>query len=199
MKKITCNCGTQILPYTTDGRRRSHCVICLEPIDNSNIPPPTTSRQEKLRNKSLPLKDSENDSVHPASANMENHGKVRTDVALSSERPKRVNSLGIVSLILSLIALSLASCSSTILKTLQARKIPDREYRTDDLRVITDKAANAFTLAEQVVVFLVGGLMCGTIGLISFTLGCVALVRSPRIAAAIGVVLSLVTFGVLLP
>ena len=115
----------------------------------------------------------------------------------NAPRQLRGNALGIMSLILSVIALCISTYSSNIIQTLQQRKIPDRQYRTDDLTQLTDKAANTITFFEQAVVFLFGGLVCGTIAFIAFLTGCAGLVRKPRLPGAIGVCLSIAACKIL--
>ena len=198
MKKITCNCGTELPSYTPDGRQRSKCPVCLESIDVSLIPSPIADPQEKLEKSNLQVADEPKNAIPSTAVDAENQNIERQEIRPAPELKRDANRLGIVSLVLSLIALSLATCSSTIINNLQVRKKPDREYETHDLRVISDKATNVITFVEQSVVFLVGGLICGTISLIAFTLGCVALVRPPRLTGAVGVILSLIAFKVLL-
>ena len=115
----------------------------------------------------------------------------------TTSKRSRVNPLGITSLALSIIALSLAMYSSSIINKLESRKIPARQYEPGDASIVTDKAGNAITFVEQVVVFAAGGLVCGTLALVGLIIGLVGIVRPSRIPGVIGILLSLMALNTL--
>jgi hypothetical protein len=131
-------------------------------------------------------------------------GYLMGDISTNSEKPgreqgsnRKVNPYGLIGVVLSAVAFAIGLYSTGIIGVLEARKVPDRHYETDDATIITDKAGNAVTFVEQAIVFVCGGLVCGTLALVALVLGCVAVVRSPRIYGAIAIVLSLATFSIM--
>ena len=117
----------------------------------------------------------------------------------SHQAPKSlVNPIGLIGAVLSAIALAVGLYSSSIIDSLESRKVPNRHYETHDATIITDKAGNAFTFVEQAIIFVGRGLVCGTLAIVGVVLGCAGLVRSPRVYGLIAIALSLATFGTML-
>ena len=73
----------------------------------------------------------------------------------SHQTPKSlVNPIGLIGAVLSAIALAIGLYSSSIIDSLESRKVPNRHYETHDATIITDKAGNAFTFVEQAIIFV---------------------------------------------
>ena len=130
---------------------------------------------------------------------MIDHNLKKSEVLKQQMAPRSsINPIGLIGLILSAVALAIGLYSSSLIGSLESRKVADRQYAGGDATVITDKAGNAITFLEQAIIFVCRGLVCGTLALVGLVLGCVGLVRSPRAYGAIAITLSLAAFGVIL-
>ena len=122
------------------------------------------------------------------------HFNSRND-RLATARASQQNSLAIISLILSIVAVCISMIGGLVNKSLEARKVRLTHYESGDASVIADKAGNAITFLEQVVVFIVSKVASIPLSLTAAIIGLVALARPRNVPAIIGIALS--TFSIL--
>lgn len=96
-----------------------------------------------------------------------------------SERPT-VNVLGVFALCLGGTALIITLLCIFAVEQLEAGKNPGRAYEPGDLMVIADQVDNGLSFFGQIIVFVVGGLIGGTLSLVGFIAGLCALGHRKR-------------------
>lgn len=115
----------------------------------------------------------------------------------TAEQPKSENPLGTASAVISLIGLTVCLIAFVWVYGLHSRrvaaaeKIATTDYEGGDLTVVTDTIEVGFTFLAQVVLYVIGGLVGGTLSLVGFILGLLGLGRQPNHPAKIGLVASL--------
>ena len=77
-----------------------------------------------------------------------------------------------------------------LILNIESGKIPDQEYEGHDPSIIMDPALNGLSFLGQVIVFGVGGLIGGTLSVCSIVAGLLGLAQDRKLAASIGLVLS---------
>ena len=98
----------------------------------------------------------------------------------------QANPVGKIGAVLSVIGLVIVVGALICVLLLNSQYQADREYQPGDLRPVTDTIGNAFTFLEQLVLFVVGGLVGGTLSLVGFIVSAVGLKYADRRSAQIG-------------
>lgn len=114
-----------------------------------------------------------------------------------TEKSKSDNPLGMASAVVSILGLTVCLIAFAWVYGLHSRRVATSEriattkYEGGDLTVVTDTAKVGLTFLAQVVLYVAGGLVGGTLSLVGFVLGIVGLDRQPNRTAKIGLVASL--------
>jgi hypothetical protein len=115
----------------------------------------------------------------------------------AAEEPKPENPLGMASAIVSSLGLMVCLLAVTWGYGLHAKrvaaseKIAAGEYEGGDLTVVTDTMDVGFSFLGQIVVYVVGGLVGGTLSLVGLILAFAGIDRQPNRSAKIGLAASL--------
>lgn len=100
------------------------------------------------------------------------------------------NPLGVASTVVSAFGLMFCVGAVALVLYMDSSKIQDKSYEPGDATVLFDKAHNGLTFVGQVIVFIVGGLVGGTLSLVGLFLGVFGLSRPEKLYSILGVVFS---------
>ncbi len=112
---------------------------------------------------------------------------------------KSENPLGTASAVISILGLTVCLIAVTWVYTLETRRsataerIAAGEYKAGDLSPVTDRINAGLTALAQIVLYVVGLLVGGTLSLVGLALGLAGLQRQPTRPAIIGIGASLMS------
>ncbi|GEM_PF-1748913 len=112
----------------------------------------------------------------------------------ATAQPKSENPLASASAVVSILGLTICLIAVAWVGGLRAKRVAASEkiattrYPGGDLTIINDTIEVGFTFLAQVVLYVVGGLVGGTLSLVGFILGLAGLGRQPNRMAKIGLV-----------
>ena len=107
------------------------------------------------------------------------------------DKQPTVNSFGVFALCIAAAALIITLLCIFAVQMLEANKNPARHYGPDDMTVLTDKLDNGLSFFAQIIVFVVGGLVGGTMSFVGFIAGLCALAHPKRTTAQAAILTSL--------